>query len=162
MALFDTSPLTRFSKFNNFLWGCWFLAKNLSNFVPLVWKLHNPYCHSPLYRLQRAHQDFWNSGAHATGYYSEAQWGGKHSKSHLYFSRHCDFTCFFIMHNFQFSSSIQGKIQKYLVNFIGIELKLLLFTSKRFSLHYERQKEGMIEKGSNRQNGSISGLVDSP
>ena len=40
-----------------------------------------------------------------------------------------------------------------------MKLKLLPFTSKRFSLHYERQKEGMIEKGSNRQNGSISGLV---
>ena len=33
-ALFDTSPLTQFSKFNNFLWVCWFLGKNLSNFVP--------------------------------------------------------------------------------------------------------------------------------
>ena len=37
-------PLIQFSKFNNFLWVCWFLAKNLSNFVPPVWKLHNPYC----------------------------------------------------------------------------------------------------------------------
>ena len=25
--------LTQFSKFNNFLWVCWFLGKNLSNFV---------------------------------------------------------------------------------------------------------------------------------
>ena len=33
-------------KFNNFLWVCWFLGKNLSNFVPLIWKLHNPYCHN--------------------------------------------------------------------------------------------------------------------
>ena len=32
------------SKFNNFLWVCWFRGKNLSNFVPPVWKLHNPYC----------------------------------------------------------------------------------------------------------------------
>ena len=24
---------------------CWFLYKNLSNFVSPVWKLHNPYCH---------------------------------------------------------------------------------------------------------------------
>ena len=32
-------PLIQFSKFNNFLWGCWFLGKNLSNFVPPVWKL---------------------------------------------------------------------------------------------------------------------------
>ena len=45
-SLFYTSPLTQFSKFNNFLWVCWFLGKNLSNFVPPVWKLHNPYCHS--------------------------------------------------------------------------------------------------------------------
>ena len=39
-------PLIQFSKFYNFLWGCWFLGKNLSNFVPPVWKLHNPYCHT--------------------------------------------------------------------------------------------------------------------
>ena len=44
--LFDTSPLTQFSRFDNFLWVCLFLGKNLSNFVPPVWKLHNPYCHS--------------------------------------------------------------------------------------------------------------------
>ena len=44
-ALFDTSPLVQFSKFKNFHWVCWFLGKNLSNFVPPVWKLHNPYCH---------------------------------------------------------------------------------------------------------------------
>ena len=46
-ALFDTSPLTQFSKSNNFLWVCWFLGKNLSNFVRPVWRLHNPYCHRP-------------------------------------------------------------------------------------------------------------------
>ena len=45
-SIFDTSPLTQFSKFNNFLWVCWFLGKNLSNFGPPVWKLHNPYCHT--------------------------------------------------------------------------------------------------------------------
>ena len=39
-------PLTQFSKFNHFVWVCWFLGKNLSNFVPPVWKLHNPYCHN--------------------------------------------------------------------------------------------------------------------
>ena len=38
-------PLIQFSKFNNFLWVRWFLGKNLSNFIPPVWKLHNPYCH---------------------------------------------------------------------------------------------------------------------
>ena len=31
---------------NNFLWVCWFLGKNLSNFAPPVWKLHNSYCHN--------------------------------------------------------------------------------------------------------------------
>ena len=35
LALFDTFPLHQFSKFNFFL----------SNFVPPVWKLDNPYCH---------------------------------------------------------------------------------------------------------------------
>ena len=45
-ALFDTSPLIQFSKFNNYLWVCSFLGKNLPNFLPPVWKLHNPYCHS--------------------------------------------------------------------------------------------------------------------
>ena len=45
-SLFDTSPLVQFSKFKNFLWVCWFLGKNLSNFLPPVWKLHNPYCHN--------------------------------------------------------------------------------------------------------------------
>jgi hypothetical protein len=31
--IFDTSPFTQFSKFNNFLWVCWFLGKNIFNFV---------------------------------------------------------------------------------------------------------------------------------
>ena len=34
LALFDISRLHQFWKFNNFLWVYWFLAKNLSNFVP--------------------------------------------------------------------------------------------------------------------------------
>ena len=45
-AIFDTSPLHQFSKFNNFLWVCWFLGKNLSNFVPPAWKLDKPYYHN--------------------------------------------------------------------------------------------------------------------
>ena len=49
-ALFDTSLLSQFSKFNNFPWVCWLLGKNLSNFVPPAWKLHNPYCHSAQFR----------------------------------------------------------------------------------------------------------------
>ena len=39
-------PLTQFSKSNHVLWVCWFLGKNLSDFVHPVWKLHNPYCHT--------------------------------------------------------------------------------------------------------------------
>ena len=46
LALFDTSRLHQFSKFNNFLWVCWILGKNISNFVPPAWKLDNPYYHS--------------------------------------------------------------------------------------------------------------------
>jgi hypothetical protein len=38
--------LVQSSKFNNFLWVCWFLCKNLSNFVYPVWNLHYPYCHN--------------------------------------------------------------------------------------------------------------------
>ena len=45
-ALFDTSPHTQFAKFNKFLWICWFLTKNLSNFVAFHWKLHIRYFHS--------------------------------------------------------------------------------------------------------------------
>ena len=45
-ALFDTSPLVQFSKFKKILWVCWFVGKNLSNFMYPVWKLHNPYCHT--------------------------------------------------------------------------------------------------------------------
>ena len=39
------------SKFNNFLLVCWFLGKNLSNFVSPIWKLHNPYCHTKEYTI---------------------------------------------------------------------------------------------------------------
>ena len=44
--IFDSSPLLQFSKFNNFIWLqlIRFLAKNISNFVSLSWKLHNRYC----------------------------------------------------------------------------------------------------------------------
>ena len=41
MALFHTSPLHHFSKFNHFHWICWFLGKNLANFVYFNLKLHN-------------------------------------------------------------------------------------------------------------------------
>ena len=32
--IFDSSPIIKNSKFNNFLWVCWFICKNLFNFVP--------------------------------------------------------------------------------------------------------------------------------
>ena len=44
--IFDSMSLIQNSKFNDFLLVCWFLCKNLSNFVPPAWKLHNPYCHN--------------------------------------------------------------------------------------------------------------------
>ena len=47
--IFDSSPLHQFSKFNIFLWACWFLGKNLSNFEPPAWKLDNPYYHNLYY-----------------------------------------------------------------------------------------------------------------
>ena len=34
MPNFYTNPLNKFSKFNNFLWVCYFLGKNLSNLYP--------------------------------------------------------------------------------------------------------------------------------
>ena len=46
-ALFDSSPLTQFSKSDNFLWLYWFLGKNLSNFDLSNWKTPQPilpYC----------------------------------------------------------------------------------------------------------------------
>ena len=44
MQATEANPLVQFSKFNNFLWVCWFLGIHLSNFVP-PWKLDNPYYH---------------------------------------------------------------------------------------------------------------------
>ena len=44
--IFDSSPLHQFSKFNNFLWACWFLGKILFNFLLPAWKLHNLYYHN--------------------------------------------------------------------------------------------------------------------
>ena len=44
-AIYWGCPLVQFSKLQNFLGICWFLDKNISNFVSPVWKLHNPYCH---------------------------------------------------------------------------------------------------------------------
>ena len=58
-AHFDTSPLVQLSKFKNFLWLCWFLGKTLSNFIPSVWKLHNPYCHNAECRLINKSRNVW-------------------------------------------------------------------------------------------------------
>ena len=46
VALFDIYPLHQFSKFNNFLFVCWFLAKIFLTLY--LWTLcnHNLYCHS--------------------------------------------------------------------------------------------------------------------
>ena len=38
------SHYTNSQKSNNFIWVCWFLGKNVSNFVSLDLKLHNQYC----------------------------------------------------------------------------------------------------------------------
>ena len=46
LALFDTSHYTNSQKFNSFLWECWFVAKDIYNFVSVSWKLHNRYCHN--------------------------------------------------------------------------------------------------------------------
>ena len=52
------SPLVQFSKFKNFLWVCWFLCKNLSNFVSLPWKFHNPYCHNKQWSSQKKEKKY--------------------------------------------------------------------------------------------------------
>ena len=44
----------------------WFLAKNLSNFVFLPWKLHNRYCHTP--RSQFALGSNGNGAFRASGF----------------------------------------------------------------------------------------------
>ena len=43
-----THHFCQFTKYNNFLSVCWFLAKNLTNFVFLPRKLDNSYYHSAL------------------------------------------------------------------------------------------------------------------
>ena len=52
---FDISALHQFSKFNNFLWVCWFLGKNIFNFVSPTLKLDNPYWHSSLWLQSLVH-----------------------------------------------------------------------------------------------------------
>ena len=55
--MFDTSPLTQFSKFNNFLRVGWFLGKNLSNFVPPVWN-STPVLPSCILHIAKFWQEF--------------------------------------------------------------------------------------------------------
>ena len=43
---FATTPILQLNFFNNFPWICWFLGKNLSNFVSPDLKLYNQYYHS--------------------------------------------------------------------------------------------------------------------
>ena len=61
--IFDSSPLHQFSKFRNFLLICWFLGKNISNFVSPAWKLDNPYYHTWQIKwlrfLFQQQQQFW-------------------------------------------------------------------------------------------------------
>ena len=59
--VFDTSPSTQFSKFNNFLWACQFLVKIFLIFHLPFWKLHNPYFHKAyhiLYLDEIPHRNF--------------------------------------------------------------------------------------------------------
>ena len=60
--VFDSSPLHQFSKLDYFLCACWFLGKNLSNFVSLSWRLDNPYYHTTHGAVQmgkKIGKDFW-------------------------------------------------------------------------------------------------------
>ena len=50
------SLLVQFSKFNNFLWVCWFLFKNHSNFVSPSWQVDNLHYHTWQYSLP-----IWNT-----------------------------------------------------------------------------------------------------
>ena len=57
--IFDSPPLVQNSTFNSFLLVCWFFFKNLSNFVPPAWKLHNRYCHDTKILVPKS-QIIWN------------------------------------------------------------------------------------------------------
>ena len=78
-------------KFNNFLWVCWFLGKNLSKFVPPTWKLCNPYCHTCWFL--RWFQ--WFCGCHAQLWFWWFRWG-------LWFRRCYRFcaNCWFTIYGF--------------------------------------------------------------
>ena len=44
-SIFDTSLLSQFAKFNDFIWLQLIFSQKLSNFVSLPWKLHNRECY---------------------------------------------------------------------------------------------------------------------
>ena len=82
-----------FLKFNNFLWLYWFLGKNLSNFVPPIWKLHNPYCHTYAHQKLMP-QIFRPSCCHAEVFFSRLQnKGGQNLVGFGNFSTTCSFFC---------------------------------------------------------------------
>ena len=103
-------PLTQFSKFNNFLWVCWFLGKNLSNFVPPVWKLHNPYCHNMYYAI---HKDWYIEDLINVEYwiYSMRQWMIKISRYDFHRSLECTFLKWLecLTQNFNLEQSLSYK-----------------------------------------------------
>ena len=81
------SPLVQFSKFKIFLWVCWFLCKNLSNFVSLPWKFHNPYCHNGRHISEGIHAlifswiEFWHVlFSHLFNMYHTSRWMNSPSK----------------------------------------------------------------------------------
>ena len=62
----------------------WFLAKNLSNFVSLAWKLHNRYCHKG-HNPQRVETECYFFIFFSVGRYSIEKWKKKSST----YSYHC-------------------------------------------------------------------------
>ena len=61
--------LPTFSKFINFLWVCWFIGKNLSNFVPPAWKLDNPYYHKKDESDDESYYGYYESDEDEYDYY---------------------------------------------------------------------------------------------
>ena len=59
----DGWPLCQLKRYNIFLWVCWFLGKNLSNFISLPRKHDNPYyqnpgIHFPVWLQKKMAQEF--------------------------------------------------------------------------------------------------------
>ena len=70
-------------KLNNFLWVCWFLSKNLSNFVSPIWKLQNPYCHTLHVLLTHLLFTYYIHGYVATVKVLETCWMDKNTRAWL-------------------------------------------------------------------------------